>query len=322
MTNNDIFWFINRFKLKIYESSGEQYEKLFHAVMMSRFGDEYQSVRPWGREGDGGNDGFIPAQGHYFQIYSPKPTTQKSQTEVDAVNKAKNDFEKLKNNWSGIKKYSFVLNDRYCGIPGPVQKSLSDIEETHKIPARGLSSCQLEQYFLDLGDDRKINIVQGTPITIPEWIDPRMISELLEHLSNKQSFAIIGLLDQDEPTPAFDQKIRFNNLHDRLSQVLRLAFFQVAKVNDFFDTRPGLAQYISIEVNQIYHESLKVIPDAAENASSIRFEYILNEIIFPVTKSCRPTIELKGWQHVGLVIMAKYFETCDIYEPPNTSDPA
>jgi len=73
---------------------------LFNDIMSySNIG--FQSIAPWGNWGDGGNDGFIDAEGHYFQVYAPKPNTTWSPP--DAFRKAKTDFEKLGVKWTSIK---------------------------------------------------------------------------------------------------------------------------------------------------------------------------------------------------------------------------
>jgi hypothetical protein len=41
MPNDDAYWFMVNFKLKLYESSGDQFQTLFNSVMMAHYGIEY-----------------------------------------------------------------------------------------------------------------------------------------------------------------------------------------------------------------------------------------------------------------------------------------
>ncbi|MCT7023062.1 hypothetical protein M1743_23715, partial [Salmonella enterica subsp. enterica serovar Saintpaul] len=74
---------------------------------------DFQQVKPYGNIGDRKNDGFIKGQGVYYQVYAPEDA---SNNVLAAVNKIKDDFEGLRDYWHDIcpiKKYYFVLNDKY-----------------------------------------------------------------------------------------------------------------------------------------------------------------------------------------------------------------
>ena len=89
------------FRVKVHEASGDSFQRLFSHVM--GYSDpRFQSITPWGNWGDGGNDGWIPEEGHYFQVYGPKPTTSNADAETTALKKAIDDFDKLPEKWVGI----------------------------------------------------------------------------------------------------------------------------------------------------------------------------------------------------------------------------
>jgi hypothetical protein len=317
MQNNDNYWFMLQFKLKLYQATGEEYQRLFNSVMTACHGENYQSVRPWGNKGDGGNDGFLVNEGRYFQICAPNPTTKKN--EVQIANKAKDDFHKLIASQSNLQLYSFALNDRFVGVPEPVNQALAEIYNTHKIPSSAFNSGHLEQLFLNLDSNKKMNIVQGVPLEAPKWVDPWMVSELLDHLSRSLNFSLNLMTDQDT-APEFEKKIQINNLHPGISKHLRLYANQVGEINTFLSARPGMAQNIADEVHGVYIDSLTAIPNTKENATDLRFVYILERILPPAAKTNR--MEHSGWQQIALTVMAKYFETCDIYEHPNSTHSA
>src|ERR1035441_8985709 len=112
-------------RLRIHESSGDGFQTLFGQVM--KYSDpRFQKIVPWGDWGDGGNDGWIEEDGHYFQVYGPKPTTKL--TESTALNKAIEDFDKLPKKWQNVQRYSFVMNDRFSGIPAPIGSALQALK--------------------------------------------------------------------------------------------------------------------------------------------------------------------------------------------------
>ncbi|WP_125925544.1 hypothetical protein [Halomonas aestuarii] len=99
-TDGQEFLYRQFFKLKVYASHGDSFQNLF-SDLMTYYDPAFQAIAPWGSWGDGGNDGWIPSQGHYFQVYGPKPTTSISETV--AVKKAVEDFDKLPEKWLDIK---------------------------------------------------------------------------------------------------------------------------------------------------------------------------------------------------------------------------
>ena len=63
------------FRLKVHECMGDSFQALFSKVMQYAT-PGFQAVSPWGNWGDGGNDGWIAHEAHYFQVYGPKPSNQ------------------------------------------------------------------------------------------------------------------------------------------------------------------------------------------------------------------------------------------------------
>jgi len=57
-------WFNTLFQLRLYEAQGATFQDLFNKVMTAYYGDNFQTVRPWGAWGDRGNDGFLKKEQH------------------------------------------------------------------------------------------------------------------------------------------------------------------------------------------------------------------------------------------------------------------
>ncbi len=215
MTTNTNFWFRTFFQLNIYKASGEEFQRLFEDIMEYRYPD-FQSVAPWGNWGDGGNDGWIPSEKRYFQVYGPKINTPSNP--VKATEKLIEDFQKLKHKWSDIECYHFVYNDRFNKMPAPIGKALADLQnQYHLQEATPFSVGKLEKTFMELTDDQKMIIVGAIPAEIPDSIDPRAIGELLTHLANQET-QLLNFLD--ETAPDFQEKIKFNGLSQPISGYL------------------------------------------------------------------------------------------------------
>lgn len=144
-----------QFKNRIYQKHGTEFQSFFEGIMQMAF-PNFQKVRPYGNKGDGGNDGYRPDEGIYYQVYSPRIPNQK---EATAVKKMKDDFEKLKTSgWdqiSNIKEYHFVFNDKGDGVSIVIEKALAKLRDKNPlIEFKKLTSKELEGIFFTLGSDQ------------------------------------------------------------------------------------------------------------------------------------------------------------------------
>uniref|UniRef100_I2PWM0 ABC-three component systems C-terminal domain-containing protein n=1 Tax=Desulfovibrio sp. U5L TaxID=596152 RepID=I2PWM0_9BACT len=309
MSGNAHIWHNMAFKLKIYDSHGDSFQSLFsHLYRWTE--EDFQSIAPWGNWGDGGNDGWIPSVGHYFQVYGPHHSTESSVTTI--IKKAVADFDKLIEHWVNIKKYSFVYNDHFRGAPAPIAKRLNQLKEDYRLDASGLVVAEdLLDRFLRLPPERRDILCGGVPADCPAFIDPRAVGELLTNLADRRPQAMRFL---DETAPEFDEKIVFNGLCESIANLLRVYSLQSSCVTDFFKLSPGLQQSIGDELRFLYAESKTAIPDHDPDASSVRYIWMLEKLI-PSFARAHPHSE-KAYKEAAQVILATYFETCDIYEHP------
>jgi hypothetical protein len=312
---HDDFWYRKLFKIRLYEASGNAFQQLFSALMQYSV-PGFQSVAPWGNWGDGGNDGWCPLENRYFQVYGPDATT--APNPVSAVKKAVADFDKLKAKWASIECYHFVYNDRFVGMPAPIGSILQELKMKERlIEATPISSADLEARFMSLNESDKMTIVGGIPSATPDYIDPKAISELLTHLADNPGsrFALL-----DVTSPDFDTKIVMNGITSPVSDQLRISSYQVDDVNRFLNARDiGLAQQIAAEVKELYTRSQTVIPDSVD-APNERYVWLVESLI-PEFMRKHPHSQA-AYRQAAQVIIAKYFETCDAYEHPNSINPA
>lgn len=144
-----------QFKLKIHSKNGSEFQSFFENIMGEAFGD-FRKIPSGG--GDGGNDGWIPSLGRYYQVYAPNvPATKDS----EASKKLKEDFKKLLKNWgsvSGIKEYFFVYNDKYFGAKEP-EKALAELRSNYpEIKFDLFLAVNLEDIFFSLDESKILNL--------------------------------------------------------------------------------------------------------------------------------------------------------------------
>ncbi len=148
-----------QFSKKVHEKNGSEFQSLFSDVMEKAV-PEFQKVRPYGNVGDGGNDGYVPSKGIYYQVYAPENPSGRS---TEASKKMVDDFNKLKNSgWSeisNIKEYHFVFNDKNNGLDSVLESARAQLaNENPGITFGTLLPRKLEEVFLNLNSDQLISL--------------------------------------------------------------------------------------------------------------------------------------------------------------------
>ena len=306
------------FKLKVHESNGFAYEQLFGQVMQySRRG--FIKIKPYGNQGDRGNDGYEKDDGRYFQVFAPEEVGKSQQA---AIKKVAFDFEeKLIPYWGTfcqIKEYFFVFNDKYHGTIIPVESTLAELKIKHKLSVASVYlASHLEDEFLGLETDKIMMIVGGLPDEHSvAGLDYSVVAEVLRHIQNSPvSKSTEGKL----VVPDIDEKIIFNGLNTS-GHWLKTKQAETWQIDDYFSRNSTFAkQDLRNHLSQLYVESLEDYPEVEgqknDDLGDIRFAAILEKIA-PFTEVPAHN-RLK--RDVGLVIMAKYFETCDIFKEPKNA---
>ena len=128
---SDSYFLELQFENRVYSLNSYEFQKFFEDIMLKKFPGHFQRVRPYGNKGDGGNDGFMKEDGKYFQSYAPLKVNEDK--EKEAIQKFRDDFQKLLSsewgNFSKIKEYYFVYNDKFYGTTIEFEKELHVYQE-------------------------------------------------------------------------------------------------------------------------------------------------------------------------------------------------
>jgi len=139
---------------KVYQKNATEFQSFFEDVMEKAYLD-FQKIRPYGKKGDRGNDGYRPDSGIYYQVYAPMKPFEK---EADAAKKLREDFDKLKTAWdqiSKIKAFYFVFNDKGFGVSIEIERALAELKDANPhINFKKLVAKDLEDIFFTLKRDQ------------------------------------------------------------------------------------------------------------------------------------------------------------------------
>ena len=143
---------------KIHTKNWTEFQSFFEDITQKAYPD-FQKIRPYGKEGDGGNDGYIKRLGTYYQVYAPSSPGMK---EADAAKKLATDFEKLKREWdevSEVKKFYFVYNDKNLGSIQKLEAAITNLQKNNPtIEFEIFNSIKLEKVFFELNESDILNL--------------------------------------------------------------------------------------------------------------------------------------------------------------------
>lgn len=286
------------FKLKIHEANGQKFENIFTAIMNYAESD-FQQIKPWGNIGDRKNDGYIKSKGIFFQVFAPEDI-HKSQPDV--INKLEKDFECLKSQWENINEFYFVVNDKYNGVNADCEQKIQQIKTQHKLQNAGFkTSKDLENILFNLQDDQILAITGhlSDPGNI-KTLDYSILNEVISHI---KGLPLTSISDSSIIVPDWDEKVKFNDLSELPLSYLNHGYLQIGAVESYLKNESNfLADELKEKMYQLY------ITEKDKNQ-------IGNDLFWAIVNQASPKSE-NPYQAAVIVIMAKYFETCDIFEEP------
>lgn len=293
------------FRNKVLESDGQQFEDFFTAVMQEN-SKGFLPIKPHGSYGDRKCDGYDTDTGRYFQVYAPEDFQGKEEETVDKMTLS---FHGLMDNWDKkvqpVNEYTFVINDKYKGTYPVIHQSLAQITTDHGVDTSLMSAKHLEDIFLDL-DDEKIIALLG-PIPTADTIDNLEFGIMNQVVVHLQSIEKPYKPEEIPDNIDFTKKIVFNGLTQPVADLLNVGRLQEYAVRDYFELNSDFTRSeLRDKFNSIYTEALKVI-DESETKNDEVFFYILN--------TASPS-NRKSVQDAVIILMAYYFEYCDIFEAP------
>lgn len=292
------------FRSKVLASDATAFETLFTAVMTSAY-PGFQQVKPQGSIGDRKNDGFDKSTGKYYQVFAPEDLRL---SEKKALAKLDEDFLGLQKHWNPIapiKEFSFVLNDKFKGAFPTVHEKLHELEVANSgIKFSPLLAQHLEDIFLGLTDENIIAIIGCVPDPNNiEQIDYSVLSEIVNELRAKLKPHVYA---ESYKVPDFSQKLEFNGLSSNVGRLLEVASYQAAEFEDLLSKS---SDFVKDDIKKVLQDNYQEIQSRyGENSHG-------DEIFFSLL-NCIDDQGSKARQDAALVLMAYYFEACDIFEEP------
>jgi len=290
----------NLFKLLIHEADGVVFERLFTSIMDYAEPD-FRQIKPWGNIGDRKNDGYIKSKGIFYQVFAPEDIRLKY---PETVSKLKNDFTGLLSQWSPVNEFYFVMNDKYKGVNADVEMKMNQIVIANNLVNGGVIAAKdLENKLFSLTDDQIQTIIGHIPDPARVKLNYSVLNEVIKYI---MQLSLDVPLPPEIKMPDWDQKIQFNHLSKATATCLNNGYLQVNSLQKYLDDNSNfLADTLRDKMNEIYVSEKKTFSG--------------DELFWAIVRKASPINEVT-YQSAVIVIMAKYFEACDIFERPNEEE--
>lgn len=283
------------FENKIRRSDGNSFEDLFTQVM-NYAEPEFEQIKPWGNIGDRKNDGFIRSKGVFYQVFAPEDI---SKSYPEAITKLGKDFKGLVTHWNPVKEFYFVVNDKYKGVNADANQIIANIVKDYSLnKGKILTAKDLERIVFDFPDELIFRIVGFLPdyeqITN---LDFSILNQVIGFIMKLPVIPVSGQIKY----PDWNEKIVFNSISKETKQFLDNASFNLGSLNDFLANENFLAEELQKKLIGLYEE--------------LKSSYYGDSLFWEIVFNCLPKNE-NLYQTSIFTIMAKYFESCDIFEEP------
>ena len=298
-------------------ASAKAFQDLFWSVMKSLHGTEFEPVQPQGSKGDGGNDGYLPRDKHYYQLYAPINPKDKA---ARAAEKLATDFAKVKAQWGGqgsrgIAMFTYAYNDKYEGTPKDIGLCLQRLRAAHKsIHFASYGAADLEGDFFSIADTEWDRILGGA-VPDPDRIvglDYSVLGEVVRHI-------LACEVDEEESRmdlpPELDEKIELNLLSRANAARIANGALQAGHIERYFRANSAFAlSELRDHVVGVYEAAKQAVVSAPPDGLTVvdAVFHVFRRNLFPRQATAAATVAVDA-------IIGYFFEACDVFDPTPSS---
>jgi hypothetical protein len=285
------------FRCAFLQQRGEAFQELFSSIMERRYPGDFIRTRPWGKQGDRKNDGYLRSTRSLFQIYGPNELS-----ETKALAKIDDDYFGAIPYWqSHFDNWVFVHNS-VIGLGPGVEHKLLDLDRRHQhVRVRPWGCEELRRVTFELNLPELSSLLGAIPsrsdLINVQFPEVEMVLNTLAQLP-----API----ESELSPVPPRKLEANGLSNGVAILLRAGMASTYRVQEYFSGHfdPNLGDRVALAFRREYIS----LRDALIPPDDIfaRLQLLANGTVFATPSR----------QAATLTVLAYLFEECDIFERP------
>lgn len=295
-------YYESKFENLFLSAKGNEFQSLFEKLMGLAYMEDFMACRPWGNHGDRKNDGFLKSERKLFQVYAPYEMTAN-----DAISKITQDFDGAKEHWGKyFDQWVFVHNAK-AGLPPHIHRFILEFEENnHGIEIKLWSLEELKVIFRRL-----------KTIDLQSWFGPALTLEVVANLGFDDLRPILEHIASRPVPPAHPihdvprGKIESNALSENVALLLKSGMSKAPLIESFFSQWHD--ETLGERIGEAFRNEYQQLKDAKKTP---------NEIFSCFQSWAGGALRGTSEHEVAiLVVIAYYFERCDIFEEPREEQP-
>jgi hypothetical protein len=289
-------------ELKMRKASGDTFQDFFCTMMEEVHGAEFVRIRPFGRLGDKGCDGYLLPSGRVFQCYGALDGGNEGKVTY-LRKKMRSDYQKALTAIPQIMREWHMVHNFIDGLPIEAVETLSEIEKLDGARRFGFISMP---WF-------ELQIFALEPSKIEKLLGPAATQEDFQNMQAAELRDLIGAIvtATDEPLPVGENikpvpvdKLEFNKLPGHWRILISSGCQNSRHVSEYFSKHPD--PLMGETIAQMFRDRYRYL--RSESLSPAKIMSTLYEMITGIG-----AVSVQR-QVAAQALLAFLFESCDIFE--------
>lgn len=288
-------------ELKLRKTNGNAFQDFFSDVMEACHGSDFVRIKPYGKLGDSGCDGYLNSTGDVFACYGAQNGAAPSVNYV--VTKLKEDFEKAKENLSDIMNCWHMTHNFIEGVPVEAVEALNELKKANPETTLGFfAQPNFREIFSEFNATQRSEFLG--PCAQNTDYQRLQISEVRELVGSLIDRVESGPLLSGSIEPVSPKKLEYNQLSPHSAYIIQSGRANAPYIANYFDQHPDTVR--GEEVAKIFRERYKELRDQNLKPDSIMFE-LYGYVAGPGEVNIPRQVATSS-------ILSYLFESCDIFE--------
>jgi hypothetical protein len=281
-----------QFEIAFLKTKGSEFQDWFATIMEKRYPEDFIRVRPWGREGDRKNDGYVRSKRWLFQVYAPNEISATA-----TLAKIDEDYNGALPYWEDHFDTWIFMHNSKDGLGPDVVARLLELDEAGPPAVRSWGFEELRRVVFELAPEELASLFGP----VPGRRD--MVNLVLDSLS-----PVLDQVAAMEPNPEPDlrpppaDKIDRNMLSEHVAVLLKAGMSRVDLVRKSFRLQPEKRDEVAESFRRRYEKVRGDGSSPDEIFADLQRHAAGDGVLSP------------SRQGAVLAVLAFLFEECDIFE--------
>lgn len=295
------YWWRIALELRLRQCNSDAFQDFFSVVMGYLHGDDFIRVRPFGKLGDKGCDGYLNSTGQLFQCYGALNGETKQVTKL--IKKINDDFAKAVANLAAIMREWHMVHNLVEGVPIEAVTSLKALETANPEIKFGFVGFEgFADKVFKLNSERIASLLgpaasQGDA----KNLDIATLRKLVNDLAAAADALQIDAVDL-RPVPV--NKLAYNHLPNHWRMLISGGWVNAPIVATYFERHPD--PLTGDKVAALFKAKYEYYK--AQNLAPAEIMAALYELVTGIGNV------LPQQQVAAQALLAYLFENCDIFE--------